>query len=132
MESKAGIDWRVANGQIPYPDALAHMEAPILKGKKLVIVSILRAGNGLLEGMLDLVPSARVAHVGIYRNPQTLEPVEYYLAYTIQQIQLQVPHSVQAAHLSAFIFTPYRAYYENTLRRAGNWQWACNACSHYG
>jgi uracil phosphoribosyltransferase len=55
------------------------MEAPILKGKKLVIVSILRAGNGLLEGMLDLMPSARVGHIGIYRNPETLEPVEYYM-----------------------------------------------------
>ena len=51
---------------------LAEMEAPILKGKKLVIVSILRAGNGLLEGMLDLMPSARVGHIGIYRDPETL------------------------------------------------------------
>ncbi len=58
---------------------LAEMEAPILKGKKLVIVSILRAGNGLLEGMLDLMPSARVGHIGIYRNPETLQPVEYYM-----------------------------------------------------
>jgi len=57
---------------------LAEMDAPILEGKKPVFASILRAGNGLLEGMLDLVPSARVAHIGIYRNPQTLEPVEYY------------------------------------------------------
>jgi uracil phosphoribosyltransferase len=57
---------------------LATMEAPILEGKKPVFASILRAGNGLLEGMLELVPSARVAHVGIYRNPETLEPVEYY------------------------------------------------------
>jgi uracil phosphoribosyltransferase len=58
---------------------LAEMEAPILKGKKLVIVSILRAGQGLLEGMLDLMPSARVGHIGIYRNPETLQPVEYYM-----------------------------------------------------
>lgn len=57
---------------------LAEMEAPILKGKKLVIVSILRAGNGLLEGMLDLIPSARVGHIGLYRDPETLQPVEYY------------------------------------------------------
>ncbi len=57
---------------------LAPMDAPILKGKKPVFASILRAGNGLLEGMLDLVPSARVAHVGLYRDPDTLEPVEYY------------------------------------------------------
>ena len=58
---------------------VAEMEAPILKGKKLVIVSILRAGNGLLEGMLDLMPSARVGHIGLYRDPQTLRPVEYYM-----------------------------------------------------
>src|SRR5215213_4274083 len=57
---------------------LQTMESPILEGKKLVFASILRAGNGLLEGMLDLVPSARVAHIGIYRNPETLDPVEYY------------------------------------------------------
>ena len=57
---------------------LQEMEAPRLKGKKLVFASILRAGNGLLEGMLDLVPSARVAHVGLYRDHETLEAVEYY------------------------------------------------------
>jgi uracil phosphoribosyltransferase len=57
---------------------LAKMESPILQGKKPVFASILRAGNGLLEGMLDLVPSARVAHIGIYRDPKTLEPHEYY------------------------------------------------------
>lgn len=58
---------------------MAEMEAPILRGKKLVIVSILRAGNGLLDGMLDLVPSARIGHVGLYRDPETLTAVEYYL-----------------------------------------------------
>ncbi len=52
--------------------------APKLAGKKLCFISILRAGNGLLEGMLDLVPSARVGHVGLYRDPKTLTPVEYY------------------------------------------------------
>lgn len=57
---------------------LAEMEAPVLAGKKLVFASILRAGNGLLEGMLDLVPSARVAHIGLYRDHDTLQPVEYY------------------------------------------------------
>ena len=54
------------------------MSAPVLKGKKLAFVSILRAGNGLLDGMLDLVPSARVGHVGLYRDHDTLVPVEYY------------------------------------------------------
>ena len=58
---------------------LATMDAPILKGKKLVVVSILRAGSGLLEGMIDLIPSARVGHIGIYRDPKTLQPVEYYM-----------------------------------------------------
>ena len=58
---------------------LERMQAPKLEGKKLCFVSILRAGNGLLDGMLDLVPSARVGHVGLYRDPQSLEPVEYYM-----------------------------------------------------
>jgi uracil phosphoribosyltransferase len=58
---------------------LAEMDAPVLKGKKLVFVSILRAGNGLLEGMLDLVPSARVGHIGLYRDHETLQAVQYYL-----------------------------------------------------
>ena len=62
---------------ITTPLEVARM--PKLEGKKLVFVSILRAGNGLLDGMLDLVPSARVGHVGLYRDPQTLVPVEYYL-----------------------------------------------------
>ena len=57
---------------------LETIEAPVLEGKKLVFASILRAGNGLLEGMLDLVPSARVSHVGVYRDHETLEAVEYY------------------------------------------------------
>jgi uracil phosphoribosyltransferase len=54
------------------------MQAPLLAGKKLVFAPILRAGVGLLEGMLDLVPSARVAHLGLYRDPETLAAVEYY------------------------------------------------------
>ena len=57
---------------------LTKMDAPILEGKKLVFASVLRAGNGLLEGMLDLVPAARVAHIGLYRDHETLEAVEYY------------------------------------------------------
>ena len=57
---------------------IQQMMAPALKGKKLVFASILRAGNGLLEGMLDLVPAARVAHIGLYRDHETLQPVEYY------------------------------------------------------
>lgn len=62
----------------PITTPMGPMQAPYLKGKKLVFASILRAGNGLLEGMLDLVPAARVAHIGLYRDHDTLEPVEYY------------------------------------------------------
>ncbi len=57
---------------------MAPMDATVLTGKKLVLISVLRAGNGLLEGMLDLIPSARVGHVGLYRDPHTLVAVEYY------------------------------------------------------
>ena len=58
---------------------LEAMEGRMISGKKLCFVSILRAGNGILEGMLDAVPSARVGHIGLYRDPETLEPVQYYL-----------------------------------------------------
>ena len=54
------------------------MQAPFLDGKKLVLVSILRAGGGIIDGMLELIPSARVGHIGLYRDPETLEAVEYY------------------------------------------------------
>lgn len=57
---------------------LAKIQAPMLSGKKLCFVSILRAGNGLLDGMLDLIPSARVGHIGLYRDPDTLQAIEYY------------------------------------------------------
>lgn len=57
---------------------LCEMEAPTVAGPKLALVSILRAGNGLLDGMLELVPSARVGFIGLYRDEATLEPVEYY------------------------------------------------------
>jgi len=57
---------------------LMAMDAPVLEGKKLCLVSILRAGNGLLDGMMGLLPSARVGHVGLYRDPETLVAVEYY------------------------------------------------------
>ena len=57
---------------------VATMTAPQLAGKKLVLAPILRAGVGFLDGMLDLVPSARVAHIGLYRDPETLQPVQYY------------------------------------------------------
>ncbi len=57
---------------------LCPMDAPVLAGKKLALISILRAGNGLLDGVLELIPSARVGFVGLYRDEETLQPVQYY------------------------------------------------------
>ena len=57
---------------------LAEMDSPVLEGRKLALISILRAGNGLLDGMLELIPSARVGFIGLYRDEVTLEPVQYY------------------------------------------------------
>jgi len=63
---------------VPITTPLAPMQAPVLAGKKLVVVSIMRAGNGILDGMLELIPSARVGHIGLYRDPKTHVAVEYY------------------------------------------------------
>ncbi len=57
---------------------MQKMDAPVLAGRKLALISILRAGNGLLDGMLELIPSARVGFVGLYRDEATLQPVQYY------------------------------------------------------
>jgi uracil phosphoribosyltransferase len=57
---------------------IQEMDAPMIEGKKLALVSILRAGNGLLDGILELIPAARVGFVGLYRDPETLQPVQYY------------------------------------------------------
>ncbi len=79
-------DLPVKYEQIQTP--LSLMKAPMLApDKKLVIVSIQRAGQGILEGMLELMPSARVGHIGLYRDPKTLIPVEYYfkVPYDVEQ-----------------------------------------------
>ena len=66
---------------------MAEMDAPLLApDKKLVLVSIMRAGQGILDGMLQLIPSARVGHIGLYREPTTLVPIEYYF---------KVPHDIE-------------------------------------
>lgn len=65
---------------------MAPTTVRLLDGKKIVLISILRAGNGLLDGMLGILPSARVGHVGLYRDPKTLQAVEYYF---------KVPHEMQ-------------------------------------
>ncbi len=57
---------------------MGEMDAPVIEGKKLALVSILRAGNGLLDGILELIPTARVGFVGLYRDEETLKPVQYY------------------------------------------------------
>ncbi|MDX5357337.1 MAG: uracil phosphoribosyltransferase [Rhodobacterales bacterium] len=57
---------------------MCEMDAPAIEGKKLALISILRAGNGLLDGILELIPAARVGFVGLYRDPETLKPVQYY------------------------------------------------------
>jgi uracil phosphoribosyltransferase len=77
MAYEATRDMKLEDVQIETP--LEPMTGQLLSGKKLCFVSILRAGNGILDGMLDLVPAARVGHLGLYRDPDTLEPVEYYM-----------------------------------------------------
>ena len=68
----------LALGTCEIETPLVSMRAPIMDGKKPALVSILRAGNGLLDGVLDLVPAARVGFVGLYRDEETLKPVQYY------------------------------------------------------
>ena len=62
----------------PIETPVGPTSAPILDGKKIVVISILRAGNGILDGMLKILPSARVGHIGLYRDPKTLQAVEYF------------------------------------------------------
>lgn len=62
----------------PIETPLMPMTAQVLEGKKVVLIGILRAGLGIVDGMLELIPSARVGHIGLYRDPKTLQPVEYY------------------------------------------------------
>src|SRR5678816_863712 len=64
--------------KVPIETPIAPMMAPVLDGKKIVLISILRAGSGILAGMLDILPSARVGHIGLYRDPKTMVAVEYY------------------------------------------------------
>lgn len=68
----------MATQDVEIETPLETMTAKMIDGKKLVFVSILRAGNGILDGVLTVVPGARVGHIGLYRDPKTLQPVEYY------------------------------------------------------
>ena len=74
----------LANKTIETP--IEAMETPVLDGKKMALISILRAGNGLLDGILELIPGARVGFVGLYRDEETLQPVQYYF---------KVPHGLK-------------------------------------
>ncbi|MCC6647169.1 MAG: uracil phosphoribosyltransferase [Polyangiaceae bacterium] len=73
---EATRDMKLSDVEVQTP--LAVTNKPMLEGKKVVLVAILRAGLGILDGMLELIPSARVGHVGLYRDPKTLMAVEYY------------------------------------------------------
>ena len=87
---------------------LMKMNAPYLEGKKLCLVSILRAGNGLLDGFMDLVPSARVGHIGLYRDPKTLAAVEYYMKLPDlinQRLVLALDPMLATGHSSAAAVT---------------------------
>ncbi|HZR73965.1 uracil phosphoribosyltransferase [Bradyrhizobium sp.] len=81
-------DLPLANVDIETP--LAHMKSPQIAGKKLVFAPVLRAGMTFAEGMLDLVPSARVAHIGLYREPETFVAVEYYFKSPVDLPERQV------------------------------------------
>jgi len=87
---------------------LMKMDAPFLEGKKLCLVSILRAGNGLLDGFMELLPSARVGHIGLYRDPETLVAVEYYMKLPDlinQRLVLALDPMLATGHSSAAAVT---------------------------
>ena len=87
---------------------LMKMDAPFLEGKKLCLVSILRAGNGLLDGFMELLPSARVGHIGLYREPETLVAVEYYMKLPDlinQRLVLALDPMLATGHSSAAAVT---------------------------
>jgi uracil phosphoribosyltransferase len=88
MAYEVTADMPLSDIEIETP--LETMMSPVMDGKKLVLVSILRAGTGLLDGMLDVVPGARVGHVGLYRDPKTLTAVEYYF---------KMPQEMQERHV---------------------------------
>lgn len=69
---------------------LAPMRAPMVAGKKIVVVSVLRAGGGMLDGIVKVLPAARIGHIGLYRDPETLAPVEYYFKVPQQMEDRQV------------------------------------------
>ena len=92
---------------------LAPMDAPMIAGKKLAVVPILRAGLGMAEGLLELVPSARVGHIGLYRDPATKRPVEYL-------VKLPEPEGRTFILVDPMLATGYSAAYAvDVLNRHG-------------
>ena len=87
---------------------LCAMEAPAIIGKKLALISILRAGNGLLDGILELIPAARVGFIGLYRDPETLQPVQYYCKlpdHLEERVSIVVDPMLATGNSSAAVFT---------------------------
>ncbi|CAN5847091.1 uracil phosphoribosyltransferase [soil metagenome] len=117
MTYEATRGLRVHTERIETP--LSEMDAPVIEGKKLVAISILRAGNGLLDGILDLVPSARVGHIGLYRDPETLEAVEYYFKVPDEMADrdvIVVDPMLATGHSAAAALTRIKAESPRSLR----------------
>ncbi|MEL6384320.1 MAG: uracil phosphoribosyltransferase [Cyanobacteria bacterium J06626_18] len=89
--------------KVPIETPLTTMDAPMLAGKKLVLISIMRAGQGILDGMLQLMPSVRVGHIGLYRDPKTHIVVEYYfkVPYGVHEREMLVVDPMMATGNSA-------------------------------
>jgi len=101
---------------------LMKMDAPFLEGKKLCLVSILRAGNGLLDGFMELLPSARVGHIGLYRDPETLVAVEYYMKLPDlinQRLVLALDPMLATGHSSAAAVTRLKENGAENIRFIG-------------
>jgi uracil phosphoribosyltransferase len=117
MTYEATRDLPVDTEHIETP--LGPMDAPVIEGKKLVAISILRAGNGLLDGILDLVPSARVGHIGLYRDPDTLEAIEYYFKVPEEMEDrdvIVVDPMLATGHSAAAALTRIKATHPRSIR----------------
>jgi uracil phosphoribosyltransferase len=98
---------------------ICPMDAPVINGRKLALVSILRAGNGLLDGMLELIPSARVGFVGLYRDEETLKPVEYYFKvpdHLDERLVIAVDPMLATGNSSAAAITRLKQAGANNIR----------------
>ena len=104
---------------VPIETPLAAIDAPQISGKKLCLVSILRAGNGMLDGMLDILPAARVGHIGLYRDPATLAAVEYYFKVPediAERLVIVVDPMLATGHSAAAALTRLKAAGAATIK----------------